>query len=92
MIYPSLTDFPPEGSLGTNLNHKSEASHGVSEKKKNLCCVLFMFDFRWKGETWGIDAVREGSSGRLVNDDHKHPNYRMKKTEVDGSHIFFCLL
>ncbi|XP_053475838.1 N-lysine methyltransferase KMT5A-like [Ictalurus furcatus] len=38
------------------------------------------------GKTWCIDAAKEdGSFGRLVNDDHKHPNGRMQKTEVDGS-------
>ncbi|GAA6102188.1 uncharacterized protein LOC125141181 isoform X1 [Tachysurus ichikawai] len=43
-----------------------------------------MFDFQWKGKTWCIDAAKEdGSFGRLVNDDHKHPNCRMKKIEVD---------
>lgn len=32
-----------------------------------------------------IDAAKEdGSFGRLVNDDDKHPNCNMKKIEVDG--------
>lgn len=32
-----------------------------------------------------IDASREdGSFGRLVNDDHRNPNCRMKKIDVDG--------
>lgn len=32
-----------------------------------------------------IDASREDDSfGRLVNDEHKHPNCRMKKIEVEG--------
>ncbi|XP_037398673.1 uncharacterized protein LOC108425310 [Pygocentrus nattereri] len=44
-----------------------------------------MFDFKWKGKMWCIDAAKEdGSFGRLVNDDHKHPNCRMKMIEVDG--------
>lgn len=31
-----------------------------------------------------IDASKEdGSFGRLVNDDHKHPNCRMKKIDVN---------
>ncbi|KAL7842719.1 hypothetical protein SRHO_G00244080 [Serrasalmus rhombeus] len=48
-------------------------------------CTVFMFDFKWKGKMWCIDAAREdGSFGRLVNDDHKHPNCRMKMIEVDG--------
>lgn len=39
-----------------------------------------------------IDAAKEDASfGRLVNDHHKHPNCRMKETEVDGSpHL--CLI
>ncbi|XP_076855742.1 uncharacterized protein LOC143510359 isoform X2 [Brachyhypopomus gauderio] len=48
-------------------------------------CTVFMFDFKWKGKMWCIDAAKEdGSFGRLVNDDHKHPNCRMKMTEVEG--------
>ncbi|KAL7860094.1 hypothetical protein SRHO_G00152410 [Serrasalmus rhombeus] len=48
-------------------------------------CTVFMFDFKWKGKMWCIDAAKEdGSFGRLVNDDHKHPNCRMKMIEVDG--------
>ncbi|KAM9443574.1 uncharacterized protein Hap1MRO34_024808 isoform 2-T2 [Clarias gariepinus] len=48
-------------------------------------CAVFMFDFKWKGKTWCIDAAKEdGSFGRLVNDDDKHPNCNMKKIEVDG--------
>lgn len=32
-----------------------------------------------------IDASREdGSFGRLVNDEHRHPNCRMKRTDVKG--------
>ncbi|XP_036415626.1 uncharacterized protein LOC118799720 [Colossoma macropomum] len=48
-------------------------------------CTVFMFDFKWKGKMWCIDSAKEdGSFGRLVNDDHKHPNCRMKMIEVDG--------
>ncbi|XP_054872280.1 uncharacterized protein LOC111580096 isoform X3 [Amphiprion ocellaris] len=44
-----------------------------------------MFDFSWQDRTWCIDAAREdGSLGRLVNDDHKHPNCRMKKLVSKG--------
>ncbi|KTF87014.1 hypothetical protein cypCar_00027582, partial [Cyprinus carpio] len=44
-----------------------------------------MFEFKWRGKTWCIDASREdGSFGRIVNDDHKHPNCKMKKIDVNG--------
>uniref|UniRef100_A0AAV2J0M4 SET domain-containing protein n=1 Tax=Knipowitschia caucasica TaxID=637954 RepID=A0AAV2J0M4_KNICA len=49
-------------------------------------CAAFFFLFKWIGKTWCIDASREdGSFGRLVNDEHRHPNCRMKKVEVEGS-------
>ncbi|XP_047669341.1 uncharacterized protein LOC125141181 isoform X1 [Tachysurus fulvidraco] len=58
-----------------------------SQRRRRIyhdACGVFMFDFKWKGKTWCIDAAKEdGSFGRLVNDDHKHPNCRMKKIEVD---------
>ncbi|XP_041833038.1 uncharacterized protein LOC121634460 [Melanotaenia boesemani] len=48
-------------------------------------CAAFMFAFKWQGKTWCIDASREdGSLGRLINDDHKQPNCRMKKITVNG--------
>lgn len=35
---------------------------------------------------FSIDASRDdGSFGRLVNDDHRHPNCRMKKIDVNGN-------
>ncbi len=38
-----------------------------------------------------IDASREdGSYGRIVNDDHRHPNCEMKKIDVNGK-IHLCL-
>ncbi|GAA6078014.1 uncharacterized protein LOC125141181 isoform X1 [Tachysurus ichikawai] len=58
-----------------------------SQRRRRIyhdACGVFMFDFQWKGKTWCIDAAKEdGSFGRLINDDHKHPNCRMKKIEVD---------
>ncbi|KAJ0022015.1 hypothetical protein NQD34_009505 [Periophthalmus magnuspinnatus] len=37
-------------------------------------CTVFMFDFYWREKMWCIDAAQEdGSLGRLVNDDHRHP-------------------
>ncbi|KAF7645897.1 hypothetical protein LDENG_00196900, partial [Lucifuga dentata] len=51
-----------------------------SEKKS-----AFLFDFEWNSRTWCIDASKEdGSLGRLVNDDHRHPNCKMKKVMVQG--------
>ncbi|XP_039677045.1 uncharacterized protein LOC120571949 isoform X2 [Perca fluviatilis] len=48
-------------------------------------CAAFMFVFKWKEKTWCIDASREDRSfGRLVNDEHRYPNCRMKKIEVNG--------
>ncbi|XP_051246592.1 uncharacterized protein LOC127357967 isoform X5 [Dicentrarchus labrax] len=48
-------------------------------------CTVFMFDFHWQERTWCIDAGREdGSLGRLVNDDHNHPNCKMKKVISEG--------
>ncbi|XP_056441031.1 uncharacterized protein LOC130378166 isoform X3 [Gadus chalcogrammus] len=47
-------------------------------------CTAFMF--RWRGKTWCIDAARDdGSLGRLVNDEHRRPNCKMKNIDVNGS-------
>ncbi|KAI4879046.1 hypothetical protein NFI96_029252 [Prochilodus magdalenae] len=47
------------------------------------CC--FLFDFKWNGKTWCIDAAKEnGTLGRLVNDDQRNPNCKMKKIIVSG--------
>ncbi|KAG7472086.1 hypothetical protein MATL_G00104710 [Megalops atlanticus] len=48
-------------------------------------CHGFMFAFKWRETTWCIDASREDESfGRLINDDHRHPNCRVKKIDVNG--------
>ncbi|XP_030220441.1 uncharacterized protein LOC115558817 isoform X3 [Gadus morhua] len=48
-------------------------------------CTAFFFAFKWRGKFWCIDASREDESlGRLLNDQHKGPNCRMKKIDVDG--------
>nr|XP_043879455.1 uncharacterized protein LOC122767933 isoform X2 [Solea senegalensis] len=45
----------------------------------------FLFDVDWNSDIWCIDASREdGSLGRLVNDDHKSPNCKIKKMTVQG--------
>ncbi|KAI4889246.1 hypothetical protein NFI96_027659 [Prochilodus magdalenae] len=65
-----------------------------SQRRRRLyhpSCAAFMFAFKWKGKTWCIDASREdGSFGRLVNDDHRRPNCRMKKIDVNGN-AHLCL-
>ncbi|XP_016309115.1 uncharacterized protein LOC107663407 isoform X2 [Sinocyclocheilus anshuiensis] len=60
-------------------------------KRYHTSSAAFMFEFKWRGKTWSIDASREdGSFGRIVNDDHKHPNCEMKKIDVNGK-IHLCL-
>ncbi|XP_067277872.1 histone-lysine N-methyltransferase set-1-like isoform X3 [Pseudorasbora parva] len=45
----------------------------------------FLFDFNWGGRQWCIDASEEdGSLGRLVNDNHKTPNCKVKKIVIEG--------
>ncbi|XP_034036862.1 N-lysine methyltransferase KMT5A-A-like [Thalassophryne amazonica] len=45
-------------------------------------CAAFFFLFKWRGKTWCIDASREDDSyGRLVNDEHIHPNCHIKENE-----------
>ncbi|XP_059184652.1 histone-lysine N-methyltransferase SETD5-like [Centropristis striata] len=46
---------------------------------------VFMFEFRFNGKLWCVDAAKEdGSLGRLVNDDHLNPNAKMKYLTVEG--------
>ncbi|XP_053279918.1 uncharacterized protein LOC128441835 [Pleuronectes platessa] len=46
---------------------------------------VFMFEFRFSGKLWCVDAAKEdGSLGRLVNDDHISPNAKMKYLNVQG--------
>ncbi|XP_064208087.1 uncharacterized protein LOC135263699 isoform X2 [Anguilla rostrata] len=48
-------------------------------------CTVFMYDFLWHGKTWCIDAsLEDGSLGRLINDDCKSPNCKIKRIIVDG--------
>ncbi|XP_048866343.1 histone-lysine N-methyltransferase set-1-like [Brienomyrus brachyistius] len=52
---------------------------------------VFMFEFRFNGKLWCIDAAKEdGSLGRLVNDNHINPNATMKNLKVDGK-PYLCL-
>ncbi|GAA6231476.1 uncharacterized protein LOC108899356 [Lates japonicus] len=46
---------------------------------------VFMFEFRFNGKLWCVDAAKEdGSLGRIVNDDHINPNAKMKYLTVEG--------
>uniref|UniRef100_A0AAV2LKM4 SET domain-containing protein n=1 Tax=Knipowitschia caucasica TaxID=637954 RepID=A0AAV2LKM4_KNICA len=55
-------------------------------KQNQSECSVFMFDFTWKRRIWSIDGGEEdGSFGRLVNDEHKLPNCRMKLIEQLGN-------
>ncbi|XP_049337203.1 uncharacterized protein LOC111195347 isoform X2 [Astyanax mexicanus] len=47
--------------------------------------TVFIVDFQWRGKYWSVDAsVEDKSLGRLVNDEHKKPNCKIKVVEVDG--------
>ncbi|XP_043094725.1 uncharacterized protein rnf214 isoform X2 [Puntigrus tetrazona] len=73
---------------GDIINHAELESR---RKRYHTSSAAFMFEFKWRGKTWCIDASREdGSFGRIVNDDHKHPNCKMKKIDVNGR-IHLCL-
>ncbi|XP_076729854.1 N-lysine methyltransferase KMT5A-like isoform X1 [Maylandia zebra] len=69
----------------------SEHERDKRQKKYTEKQTAFLFDFKWKNSTWCIDASREDDSlGRLVNDDHKYPNCKMKQLAVqDKPHL--CL-
>ncbi|KAK9958563.1 hypothetical protein ABG768_010676, partial [Culter alburnus] len=45
----------------------------------------YLFDFTWNGTRYCIDATKvDGSLGRLLNDDHRNPNCKVKTIIVDG--------
>ncbi|XP_041858543.1 uncharacterized protein LOC121650850 isoform X2 [Melanotaenia boesemani] len=62
-------------------------SSAESQRRRRIYhskCTVFMFDFYWKDKWWCIDASQEDDSlGRLVNDDHKNPNCKIKKILTD---------
>ncbi|XP_050965197.1 uncharacterized protein rnf214 isoform X2 [Labeo rohita] len=63
----------------------NEAELQRRKKRYHTSSAAFMFEFKWRTNTWCIDASREdGSFGRIVNDDHKHPNCKMEKIDVNG--------
>ncbi|XP_076867841.1 uncharacterized protein LOC143518873 isoform X2 [Brachyhypopomus gauderio] len=44
-----------------------------------------MFDYIWHGKFWTVDAAKDdGTLGRLVNDNHINPNYKIKRIVVEG--------
>ncbi|XP_036932014.1 uncharacterized protein LOC119017757 isoform X5 [Acanthopagrus latus] len=58
---------------------------GLLTKKYNDTEAVFLFDFKWKGGCWCLDAsVEDKSLGRLVNDDHIKPNCKIKAIDVGG--------
>ncbi|XP_048044044.1 N-lysine methyltransferase KMT5A-A-like [Megalobrama amblycephala] len=45
----------------------------------------YLFDFTWNGTRYCTDATKvDGSLGRLLNDDHRNPNCKVKTLIVDG--------
>ncbi|KAG8008871.1 N-lysine methyltransferase KMT5A [Nibea albiflora] len=47
--------------------------------------ATYLFEFKWKGRSWCLDASLEDQSlGRLVNDEHRNPNCKMRVLQVDN--------
>ncbi|XP_050958528.1 uncharacterized protein LOC127159837 isoform X2 [Labeo rohita] len=45
----------------------------------------YLFEFTWNGTRYCLDASKEdGSLGRLVNDDHRNPNCKVKTIILEG--------
>ncbi|XP_067381120.1 uncharacterized protein [Channa argus] len=70
-----------------------EASTFVVEYRGFLCRSKdvndtqgkYLFDFKWNGTSYCMDASKEdGTLGRLVNDEHRNPNCRVKTIVVEG--------
>ncbi|KAK1878135.1 N-lysine methyltransferase KMT5A [Dissostichus eleginoides] len=71
------------------VEYRGELIHSEESQRRrriyHVSCAVFMFDFYWQERTWCVDAAQEDSSlGRLVNDDHKHPNCKMKKVVAEN--------
>ncbi|XP_056336173.1 inactive histone-lysine N-methyltransferase 2E-like [Danio aesculapii] len=63
----------------------SQEESQIRQNKYSETENTFLFDFDWDGKQWCIDASKEdGSLGRLVNDDYKSPNCKIKKIGVGG--------
>ncbi|XP_049342007.1 histone-lysine N-methyltransferase SETD5 isoform X7 [Astyanax mexicanus] len=65
-----------------------------SENRQKLyhdALKVFMFEFRYNGKLFCVDAsLDDGSLGRLVNDDHLNPNSKMR-TITTGGKPHLCL-
>ncbi|TMS18608.1 Zinc finger MYM-type protein 4 [Larimichthys crocea] len=76
-IEPSTFVVEYRGNLLLN-KESVKSKHGDTLKN-------YLYDFSWDGKNWRIDASNEdGTLGRLVNDDHKSPNCKMKKIVYKG--------
>ncbi|XP_061624998.1 uncharacterized protein LOC133475719 isoform X11 [Phyllopteryx taeniolatus] len=77
------------------VEYRGELINSEESKRRRMtyhkASAVFMFDFCWKGDLWCIDAsVYDGSLGRLINADYRHPNCQMKRvTAKDKPHL--CL-
>ncbi|XP_034027942.1 uncharacterized protein LOC117512090 [Thalassophryne amazonica] len=57
----------------------------LSKEKCGDTLNNYVFEFLWKDEYWCIDASKEdGTFGRLVNDDHRNPNCKLRKIIYEG--------
>ncbi|XP_061621147.1 involucrin-like [Phyllopteryx taeniolatus] len=77
------------------VEYRGELINSEESKRRRMtyhkASAVFMFDFCWKEDLWCIDAsVYDGSLGRLVNADDRHPNCQMKRVIAkDKPHL--CL-
>ncbi|XP_026089426.1 uncharacterized protein LOC113063327 isoform X1 [Carassius auratus] len=63
----------------------SQEESQTRQNRYNETENTFLFEFDWNGRQWCIDASKEdGSLGRLVNDNNKTPNCKVKKISVEG--------
>ncbi|KAG9281452.1 histone-lysine N-methyltransferase set-1-like [Astyanax mexicanus] len=79
---------------GVKLARGDLISKHESENRQKLyhdALKVFMFEFRYNGKLFCVDAsLDDGSLGRLVNDDHLNPNSKMRTiTTVGKPHL--CL-
>ncbi|XP_061673550.1 uncharacterized protein LOC133499495 isoform X2 [Syngnathoides biaculeatus] len=76
------------------VEYRGELINSEESKKRRMsyhkACAVFMFDFFWKEATLCIDAsIYDGSLGRVVNTDSRHPNCQVKVIAKDKLHL--CL-
>ncbi|KAI5615870.1 SET domain-containing protein 5-like, partial [Silurus asotus] len=61
--------------------------HGILSQRKHVEDIQnnYLFDFTRNGTCYCIDASQEdGTLGRLVNDDHRNPNCKVRTIIVEG--------